>query len=222
MGMLKRRTEEGPTKLMDISLAHKNKLKNEMERLKKAGESLRGSYDKWLWDKTTALEKLHFITGHGILCPELRDEIYCQICKQLTENPNIMSQNSGWYLMYLCCGCFAPSLKFTPVLFNFIESHKGRLQENCRTILQRTLQNGTRNQPPSQFELKAALKGLPLVVEVHLPARDPVWVEIDAATTAHEICSQIFKHINLEDNFGFSLFISIFGSVRRLLFQKNI
>jgi myosin-7 len=42
----------------------------------------------------------------------LRDEAFCQIIKQLTDNPSEESRRKGWQMMLLCLMCFAPSPRF--------------------------------------------------------------------------------------------------------------
>ena len=47
---------------------------------------------------------------------ELRDEIYCQLIKQTTNNPNPESLKRGWQLFGICSGAFPPSKEFEPFL----------------------------------------------------------------------------------------------------------
>jgi hypothetical protein len=49
--------------------------------------------------------------------PELRDEIFLQLCKQLTGNPSVGSTERGWVLLHVALCSFPPSEE----LENFLE-----------------------------------------------------------------------------------------------------
>jgi len=64
----------------------------------------------------------------GVQDKELRDEIYCQLIKQLTQNPRAESVAKGWQLMCMCVGTFPPTFDFEYYLLHYIltKSENGR------------------------------------------------------------------------------------------------
>ncbi|KAF2985564.1 hypothetical protein EK904_009077 [Melospiza melodia maxima] len=159
------------------------------------------------------LEKVHFIIGNAILRPAIRDEIYCQICKQLTENSNRSSYARGWILLSLCLGCFPPSDTFVKYLLNFIHHGPTGYAPYCAERLRRTYSNGARTEPPSWLELQATKQKKPIMFHVTLMNGQSITVPADSASTAKEICQFIADKIKLKDIFGFSLYIAVFDKV---------
>jgi hypothetical protein len=72
----------------------------------------------------TPISNLYAILSRMIDASEcLRDELYCQICKQIKNNISFHSTYHGWQLLLVCLTCFPPSMDFLPYLMSFIASY---------------------------------------------------------------------------------------------------
>ncbi|XP_072818164.1 unconventional myosin-VIIb [Vicugna pacos] len=156
------------------------------------------------------LEKVHFIVGYAILRPGLRDEIYCQICKQLSENYKTSSLARGWILLSLCLGCFPPSERFTKYLLNFIGQGPAGYGPFCAERLRRTCANGVRTEPPAWLELQAVKSKKHIPVHVTLATGESLTVTVDSASTSREVCLHIARKQGLGDHLGFSLQVAVY------------
>nr|XP_020465549.1 unconventional myosin-VIIa-like [Monopterus albus] len=161
----------------------------------------------------TSLEKLHIIVGYAIVRHDLRDEIYCQICKQLHDNNNRNSYFRGWILLSLCLGVFPPTERFIKYLHSFIRSAPAGYASYCAERLQRTVMNGIRGEPPAWLELQATKTKKPIVVTVMLMDGCSVNLPVDSASTSKEICQLVSSKVKLKDTFGFSLYVALYEKV---------
>ncbi|KAM6055069.1 LOW QUALITY PROTEIN: unconventional myosin-XV [Chlamydotis macqueenii] len=105
------------------------------------------------------------------LCAEhevLRDEIYCQIIKQVTNNTSAKpdSCQKGWRLLYILAAYYKCSEVLRPFLLAFLRDASKHpelpfqgIAKACEQNLQKTLQFGGRCLFPSSMELKAMVAG---------------------------------------------------------------
>ncbi|KAI7831216.1 hypothetical protein BC939DRAFT_437941 [Gamsiella multidivaricata] len=110
-------------------------------------------------DTKLVLELIKKGLDHG----ELRDEIYVQLCKQLTENPSREGSIKGWHLFTILLITFAPSKNLHEYLASFLTQHATTslhpipvMAQHCLDLLRRISKRGSRAKQLTLIEIARA------------------------------------------------------------------
>ncbi|KAM9261524.1 unconventional myosin-XV [Cariama cristata] len=154
------------------------------------------------------------------LCTEhevLRDEVYCQIIKQITNNTSSKPEScqKGWRLLYILAAYHKCSEVLRPFLLAFLQDASRHpdlpfhgIAKACEQNLRKTLQFGGRSLFPSSTELRAMVAGrsskrqlflLPGGIERHL--------KIKTCSVALDVIEELCSEMGLQHPEAFDEYI---------------
>jgi len=176
-----------------------------------------GNIQCYMGDKSTKnpmvnANKIFRIT---VACPEeLRDEVYSQLVKQTTRNPNPSSCVRGWELIVFCAGLFPPSTKLEKYLLSYIkqateeETCPGvpQLAEYAMLRMQRTIEIGPRNEVPTDIELQSVRQISPVTIRVHMLDGSITPMQAECWTTVADLSVAMGDVLRINDPTPFGLF----------------
>ncbi|KAI8872539.1 hypothetical protein GQ42DRAFT_161225 [Ramicandelaber brevisporus] len=117
-------------------------------------------------------QSIEWLVSTAIRTPALRDEVYCQLCRQLRSNPSSQSAHKGWRLMCVFASAFPPSKELECYLKNFVERHFETYTDQidqCAQFsfsrLMRICTTGPQSASPSTREIERAFNS-PLALSV--------------------------------------------------------
>jgi len=138
----------------------------------------------------------------------LRDEVYCQIMKQLTDNPSPVSEEHGWQLMWLATGLFSCSQTLMKDLTQFLLSRRHHTSNDCMRKLKKTCQLGQRKCPPHRVEVEAIQHHTTQIFhKIYFPDDTNEAFTVKSSTRAKDLSEAISDRLHVKSPEGFSLFV---------------
>jgi len=143
---------------------------------------------------------------------DLRDEIYCQIIKQLTKNPNRRNEERGWKLFSVFTGSFPPSDNFAPYVAYFLlqgTERQGKIGEIAAFAFERfeqTMIAGARKQFPTNHELRAIMEQQSVRIIIWFKDGSQADVLVRSQTRCDQVVQMIAKQLELEQPENYAIF----------------
>jgi myosin-7 len=150
------------------------------------------------------------IIAYGLDRTELRDEIYCQIIRQLTENPKVEQVARGWHLLCLCVVAFPPGKSLNKYLQAFIrrnteDPNVGRCAIWSLNTLRLTKAT-QRRMPPSSMEIACVRNLNNLICRFYFLDGKAKAIGVDPSATGGDVVRVLADKIELQNVDGWALY----------------
>eukprot|EP00808_Paulinella_micropora_P021135 g79262.t1 len=126
--------------LMEYSSPDKNTIANWKKQLKKGFEAIQ----KWMGqrDDKDPAGKLYQTLMDGRSTATIRNELYCYVLKQMTNNPEPASNSKGWEALAMMLNSFPPSNDFENCLEHYFRKNQQQAEQwKCIGLLRRICEN---------------------------------------------------------------------------------
>eukprot|EP01088_Endostelium_zonatum_P014079 TRINITY_DN294_c0_g2_i1.p1 TRINITY_DN294_c0_g2~~TRINITY_DN294_c0_g2_i1.p1 ORF type:complete len:1666 (-),score=459.95 TRINITY_DN294_c0_g2_i1:2-4921(-) len=175
-------------------------------------------------EKEKAIPLIQEIVKAGMDCFEVRDEIYAQVIKQTTNNPNRWSNLRGWELLAALCSTYPPTDNFINFVQNYLYEYfdvHGNMSEHAhfcdsklRWMLSKDLAQLPRKYVPCTQEVKAIFLREKIPVDFHLCDKTIKTLEIESHNTAAEVFMPLAEKVGIKDPTEFAIFCEFPGGDR--------
>lgn len=156
---------------------------------------------------------------------DLRNEIYCQICKQTKANPSMESTLAGWQLMILCLAAFPPGKLLKDYLMaycaeNIREESPPQVRQYAEFALHcvpRITELGPRRELPTIVEMEACKRLQPATVRVNFLDGRYIMMPVNSWTTAELFKEMICLRLGIRTMKPFAIFEETSNEEERVL-----
>eukprot|EP00039_Didymoeca_costata_P014654 m.239349 g.239349 ORF g.239349 m.239349 type:complete len:2341 (+) comp16067_c0_seq1:94-7116(+) len=165
----------------------------------------------------TDTDVVHFLLVVAHKHPELHDEIYCQIVKQVTNNRSSWPESAarGWRLLVILTAFVDPSERFERFLRAYLQATAANSEIEfqdqaifCLRNLKQTLRYGGRKIVPDAGELTAILSGkYTKIQKLYLPGERTKSIKINAVTVVADVVKQLCSKMGVDNFAEYALYI---------------
>jgi hypothetical protein len=184
----------------------KSMLDNNDSKYKKESTRIHKCILGYCGDKTMNFPEMlaKDILDKGVKNRDLIDEIFVQICKQISNNPKPESIARCWQLMCMAVGTFPPSSEFKNHLYNFLLKFRptpglvGGYANYCLRRLEGILNSGASGFIPSVAEIEAYKERPPILATIELVDGSPLTTDLPitpdlSVSKVLEICNHFLE-----------------------------
>lgn len=166
----------------------------------------------------TEIDVVHYLVTVGQKHEELRDEIYCHLIKQTTNNKSERAESCarGWRLLVILTAFLKPSATFSPYLRCYLQGtafDKTREFQDqgiiCLRNLKTVLKVGGRRILPEPSELSAVLDGkYTKIQKLYLPGDRTKSIKINAVTVVADVVRQMCEKMDVTAGNEYGVYIT--------------
>lgn len=160
-----------------------------------------------------AIRSIQSIVAYCLERDELRDEIYCQLMRQVNNNPDPESQLRGWHILCVCCVSFPPAKVLYRYLLTFIriaqkDNLVGSYADWALEALKKIKLNGICRIVLSEVEIEAIREHQPIICRFYFLDGKAKAVGVHPSWTAADVIGAVADKIGLQNTAGWALFES--------------